>query len=173
VLRGCLPLLLASTALAAPPDWTLDTDEAHGVAVNLHGFAETGGFFGGGAVVDLPVAPRGFSPKHNDAFYVSIQGDGGGRVGVGPGTNAAAGVKYRVFLTSWAAPYVFVRGGLQVRWVAGSGLGPVFSPYVAGGGGVLFRLHPNVGVHVEGGWPGARGGLTVSFGVPKRGRNEG
>jgi|GEM_PF-2951873 len=160
-------LALPAPAPAAPADWVLNDNAAHGLALNLHGFGENGLFFGGGATLDLPVAPRGFGPDHNDAFFVSIQADAGGLVGVGPGLNVAAGVRYRVYLTTWFAPYVFVRGGAQVRWIAGTGLGAIPSPYVAGGGGALFRLHPRIGLHVEGGWPGGRGGVTISFGAPR------
>ncbi len=163
--RSSLIVALALTLAAVtpargdpPPRWSFDQDRAHPFDLSVVGIL--GWSFGGGVIAGIPVAPRGFSPAINDAFYVEIEGNAGGRPtrAWGGWTQVLVGVRYQLYLLDWFALHFCGRGGVQFSY------DPTDPPEPAGYGafGVMFLASEDIAFRLEGGY-GGRIGVTFRF----------
>ena len=165
LLFASLLLLLPSSALALPANWTFDYDDQHGFDLSLLGEFDVDLSGAGSVVLGIPVAPFGFSVQHNDAFLIEVEV--GGRAGfpkpgsIGYGeVFVLGGVRYQLYLLDWLAPYVAVRGGVSLGFTPGW---RTPHPRFSGGLGTYFLVDPKVVIRLELGYPGIRGGVTFLF----------
>jgi hypothetical protein len=162
------PILLTAAALLAlsmtttaradnPPRWAFDQDQQHPFDLSLVG--NIGQHFGGGVIAGIPVAPRGFSSKINDAFYIEIEGGAGAhpRSSWSGSAYVLAGVRYQLYLFDWFAPYLTGRGGIWVPFATGVPKGTGY-----GAIGAMFLFNEHIALRLEGGY-GGRIGVTFRF----------
>jgi len=140
-----------------PPRWAFNQDEAHSFDLSLVGHVSH--LFGGGIIFGIPIAPKGFSSKINDAFYFEIEGGFGAQsksrwAGAG---YVLAGVRYQLFLFDWFAPYIVGRGGV---WHPFGEKWP--RPFGYGALGAMFMPNKHIAFRIEGGY-GGRIGVTFLF----------
>ncbi len=154
-----LALLLPAAAHAQdkPDRWVFDQDEKWGLDLSVVGIF--GRMLGGGVILGIPVAPRGFSPEINDSFHIEIEGGlGAWRYTWAGRAYFLGGVRYQLHLFEWMSPYLTGRFGVYVPLVPGTSA--VFTGY--GAIGVMFKPAEHFAVRLEGGY-GGRVGVTFLF----------
>ncbi len=160
IAAGLAVLALTGRVRADEPDgWVLSEDGSHPFDLSIVGHLDSR-IIGGGVILGIPVAPRGFAPTINDAFFVEVDLGAGGRPAWAwrPYGYALGGVRYELFLFEWMGVFVCGRGGVYVPLV------PDVKPFPAGYGavGVHFMISEDFSFRLEGGY-GARAGVTFHF----------
>lgn len=153
-------ILLALPAQAATPEgWIFPSNDAHKADLSFMGTLSRTPYYGGGVLVGFPLAPRGFAPLHNDAFYLEVEAQVVWRPSYAQAIALpiSLGVRYQLFLFRWMAPYVSLRGGVFYP------VGGLPVPYVTFQVGVVFILSRSIGIRVEGGNENAKLGMTLFF----------
>jgi len=156
---------------APPKDWILNMDGYHRgeqttlFAANMP-IPSVPFFIGLSTIEALPILPKGFSPKINDAFFFEIDSTIGFRVGQGsppfPSNmliDIMVGVRYQLYLFEWLSPYAAFRGGVLL-FLAG-GRRPI--PRVGGGVGAFFPVSDTFAFRLELGFPHVKAGFTFAF----------
>jgi hypothetical protein len=152
-------------------DWVFHRDGRHRsdqttmFTSNVHPFL----YLGLTTIEGIVIAPRGFSPAINDAFFLEIDSGVGFAMGQGappfPGNmlmSLMLGLRYQLHLYHWFAPYVagrggillFFQGGFNGRQILGRGSGHV---------GAVFRVSDSFALRVEIGYPDLKLGFSIPF----------
>lgn len=156
----------APTPASAEPANIVQRDDAHPADLSVYGMLGWDRV-GVGVQVAIPVAPKGFIPEVNDAFYVEF----GAEVSswspwpgttAWPGITPMGGVRYQFFLTDVFAPYIAVKFGFNIdvadRYL---GVAGTFFADVALGG--QLTLAPHFGLRFDVGPHGGRFGVSWMF----------
>ena len=153
-------LLVSVPAQGATPEgWIYPNNDAHKGDLSFMGAFSRTPYYGGGLLFGFPVAPRGFAPLHNDAFYLEFEAQTVWRPNYARAISLllALGVRYQLFLFEWMAPYISFRGGTLYP------IGDLPLPYVTINIGVMFTLGRHFAIRLEGGNQNAKAGITLLF----------
>lgn len=169
VLTILLGALAPTAASARHPDWVFDQeDEPKRFDLSLLGTFSFDYSVGGSMVFGFAVAPKGFIPHKNDAFFLEIDAGASHRFRRPSdpfehgSAHVAGGARYQLHLLRWFAPYVAARGGARF-WFRPDRFGRDASPYFSGAIGAFFYPSKVLAFRVEVGYPGVRGGIVFYF----------